>query len=311
VNKGKIHSTGPDSKAHTATKRSKFSMQTTSVLTEISVFKDSQILGNVRLNEHNYTYIKLKLAELFCDLTADFSFKKDVLTVSNYIDEFLTSFIPGIPEQLIKPGAGSTGILGLFPLYLAARCIQPSLIIESGVFVGASLNVFDSVFSKTTIHAFDIDLSRIKFQPRHSYLHEMDWIEYDNLPRKENSLVFFDDHINCALRIRQCIEKGIQYAIFDDSPPIGKLVKYRYPALPSIPVIMDTEIPDGCIFEWHHTGTEKKLRYKHDAALCASVRSNIKSCTPLDRFEDILGLGCGDKWFIELNPQANSQEQSS
>ena len=281
-------------------------MQTTSILSEISAFEDSQAFGDLKLNKHNYAYIKSELARIFCDLTNDFSFNKDVLTTSRYIDEFLTDFVPNIPEQLKYPGTGSTGIMGLFPLYLAARCIQPALIIESGVFVGTSLNMFDSVFPAAKIHAFDIDLSKIKLQPSHACLHEMDWVEFEDLPNDDNSLVFFDDHINCAIRIKQCMEKGIRYAIFDDSPPIGKLVKYRYPAIPSIPIILDENIPDGCTFEWHHNGTDKKLRYIHDAKLCESVRVHIKSSTPLDRFGDILGPGCGDKWFIELNLPAKN-----
>jgi len=276
-----------------------FSMAADSVTTEIPALQDEVFLGHIRLNTTNDNYIKNRLAKVFCDTLSQFPFSKNEIAVRGIIDNFFLRYKPSIPDTLIKQ-AGSTSLAGLLPLYVVSRLIDPDMIIESGVFVGSSLHMFSSTFDRLPIYAFDINLKKLRVKPDNASLNEMDWSQFNNLPRHDNTLAFFDDHINCAKRILECQSKGVRWAIFDDSPPVGRLFNYRYPAIPSIPMIMDESIPDGCAFEWCHQPTNTTIKYVHNSEICSSARNAIRRVTSLDLLMAIAGVSSGDKWLVEI-----------
>jgi len=278
---------------------SRFSMSEDSVVSQIHEFQSGGRFGNIRLNSTNVDYLKNKMAHKFSDAVRLFSISITPQTIKGFIDDFLLYCETRIPEA-IKGKKGSTSLPGLLPLYLVSRAIAPGMIIESGVFIGSSLHMFADTFSGLPIYAFDIDMTRLEIESQGIVLCEMDWNQFDHLPKHENTIVFFDDHINCAKRILECQKKGIRWAIFDDSPSIGRLEQYRYPAIPSVPIILDEFMPHGSTFEWHHLDTNLKLKYTHDLSLCEKARKVIKNAMSLDLFSEITGASCGDKWLVEI-----------
>ena len=275
-------------------------MESDSVVAQAPELIAGYSMGNIRINGANEEYVVHKLADAFCKATHAFAFSSRRSEINGYVVDFFQKYLPNIPDTL-KNKAGATSDAGLFPLYLCARAIEPDLLVESGIFIGASLHMFSSALGKLPIYAFDVNLGNLRFKPDNIDLKEMDWSEFSNLPTGANALAFFDDHINCAKRILECRERHFRWAIFDDSPTLGHLIGYRYPAVPSVPMVLDETLPDGCIFEWHHQATNTKLRYTHNSDLCRRARSAIRNAVSLDCFSDVNGMAAGDKWLVELN----------
>jgi hypothetical protein len=274
-------------------------MELDSVLVQIPELTGGNSMGNIRINSTNEEYVVQELADAFCNATRAFAFSSRRSEISGYVTDFFRKYLPSIPDTL-KNKVGATGDSGLLPLYLCARAIEPDLLVESGIFIGASLHMFCNALEKLAIYAFDVNLGNLRFKPDNVDLKEMDWSEFAYLPVGANALAFFDDHINCAKRILECHERRFRWAIFDDSPTLGHLIGYRYPAVPSVPMVLDENIPDGCIFEWQHQVTNTKLRYTHNSDLCRKARCVIRNAASLDCFSDVNGMVAGDKWLVEL-----------
>lgn len=274
-------------------------MESDSVVAQVRELIPGYSMGNIRINSTNQDYVVQRLVDAFCNATRVFAFSSRRSEIAGYVADFFHQYLPSIPDTL-KNKVGATSDSGLLPLYLCARAIDPDLLVESGVFIGASLHMFSIALGKLPIYAFDVNLGNLRIKPDNVHLKEMDWSQFTNLPTSSNALAFFDDHINCAKRIFECRERRFRWAIFDDSPTLGHLFGYRYPAVPSVPMILDENLTDGCIFEWHHQATDTMLRYTHNSELCRKARGVIRYAAPLDCFSDVNGMAAGDKWLVEL-----------
>jgi hypothetical protein len=119
-----------------------------------------------------------------------------------------------------------------------AEVMKPTHYIESGVFVGSSLYAFHSCSSVKHIWAIDPDLTHLKFTDeisnRTQYIdsHDFGEIQFGDLP--ENTVAYFDDHINTMSRIEQSAKKGIKILVFDDSVGFHGISQRIYPSIPSI-----------------------------------------------------------------------------
>ena len=136
------------------------------------------------------------------------------------IDDFLSTY----PRNKAAGKARTTATGSLMWLHLLTRSLDPSVIVESGVFRGASLVTLMRASRRAKLFAFDIDLSNLAFrnEDRITY-HEGDWSQA--LPRAQspNDLCYFDDHINNCLRIRQAYDQGFRH---DPNDPLGTLADY-------------------------------------------------------------------------------------
>ena len=282
-----------------ASAQKNLTMQGDSLVCEVEGLPEATSFGHFRNTLQNKTVLVDRLAETFAPICAALGVNTSTNDLSGYAEEFLFGYVPTIPPELVgKPG--STGICGLFPLYLLVRSIQPDVIIESGVFIGASLRMLRAAAPKATIVAFDISFANVvKCDPSIIY-HENDWTTYDSIPDGAETFAFFDDHINCAKRILECVERNVRWATFDDAPDIGTLYKYRYPAVPSVPMIMSDRLNDGAEFEWHHKPTGLNLRYRHDKRQSDAARELVERFSQLDACAGVFGQSAGDKWAVRL-----------
>ena len=255
-------------------------------------------IGNTQLNASNRGFVANAVARCFSQAVAPVLTPPDAQVIAGWFDELL-DYIKTIPEPL-RVQLGSTHDLGLLPLFLVAKTLDPKTIIESGVFVGSSLRMFEMTTNATDIIGFDVDFRNLKTEFSKAELIESDWFIRKDFPNPGEALAFFDDHIDCAKRILQCRERGIRWVMFDDSPDVGQLSKYRYPAIPSVPLILADGLPDPCTFEWYHEPTETYLEYTHTDASVRDARAVIESAASLDVFTHIFGQGVGDKWLVKL-----------
>ncbi|MFV1977065.1 MAG: hypothetical protein ACC651_15085 [Candidatus Scalindua sp.] len=134
--------------------------------------------------------------------------------------------------------------------YLILWCLShmflPEVYVESGVFVGSSLHAFINSPRIKKILAIDPNLSNLRIPkqniPDVEFINDKDFSQLETHFSGMRSLVFFDDHIDTASRILQAFEKGFRYVLFDDSTGLEGICQRLYPAVPTIPMIMNIEI---------------------------------------------------------------------
>jgi hypothetical protein len=139
--------------------------------------------------------------------------------------------------------------------YCLGQVLKPNTYIESGVFIGSSLHAYTQTDKIAKIVAIDPNLGKLKL-PKEDLMNakcidDLDFSQIDFGSIPDNTLAYFDDHINSAHRIIQAHEKGIKYLLFDDSTGFEGICQRLYPAVPTIPMIMHHEIlKEGDELNW-------------------------------------------------------------
>lgn len=126
--------------------------------------------------------------------------------------------------------------------WILSKVFRPRTYIESGVFIGSSFQAFTRAGVK---HAIAIDPNiHVLRVPKSSvnngqFVSDKDFsqLEIDNID--DQTLAYFDDHVNTAKRIIQANDKGIKYLCFDDSTGFEGICQRLYPAMPTLPIIMN------------------------------------------------------------------------
>jgi hypothetical protein len=127
-----------------------------------------------------------------------------------------------------------------------ANVLEPDIYIESGVFIGTSLHAFINASCIKEVVAIDPYLESLKVPhwniPGRTLINDRDFSQIEFKLFEKESLVYFDDHINTADRIIQAYNKGFRYLLFDDSTGLEGVCQRLYPAVPTIPMIMNCEL---------------------------------------------------------------------
>src|SRR5580698_252664 len=156
----------------------------------------------------------------------------DVLSV--FYHEFVTS--------PFRATFGGSRFNNLAWLHLIAKAMSPSLVIDSGTYMGASAWAFALALPDAEVWSFDVDLSRIAHRAKGVKFVEHDWTGNDWRPADlANALIYFDDHLDQARRLIEASERGIGLAIFDDDYPVTAFAGLAHGgfALPKIEFILD------------------------------------------------------------------------
>lgn len=131
-------------------------------------------------------------------------------------------------------------------LWCLSHIFLPEVYIESGVFIGSSLHAFINSPKIKKILAIDPDLKMLKIPckdiPGIEFIDDKDFSQIKINLSGIRSLAYFDDHIDTAARIIQSFDKGLRYVLFDDSTGLEGICQRLYPAIPTIPMIMNAEI---------------------------------------------------------------------
>lgn len=110
----------------------------------------------------------------------------------------------------------------IFASWFILRKIQPSLIVESGVFKGQGTWLLENACPKARLICLDPRLDYREYQSSKAEYHSTD---FDNLDFSgedlENALCFFDDHQSHYERLKSMYWKGFKRAIFEDNYPVG------------------------------------------------------------------------------------------
>lgn len=198
------------------------------------------------------------------------------------------------------------GILGTTPgngtiwLFLLARLLNPKVIVESGVYHGSSLFTLGNAAPHTKIFAFDLN-----FAPLLSRLNGVDYRQHDwgtdNVRAESSSdLCFFDDHINNCMRIRQSYDRGFRHVVVDNSPDVGEIHQFRYPAVPTMSMIENDKWAEGDTIEWNWNG--RRLRYTFRIADTFGVKDLIEGVYRFPSLKRWTGMEDAFHYYVKLKP---------
>lgn len=189
----------------------------------------------------------------------------------------------------VRQQAGGGGHNMAMLLWYMAKCIQPSEIIESGVFRGFSTWVLRNAAPLAKVVSCDVSFAELKWRDELTEYHCCDWAKV--VPSCHGStirrMVFFDDHQSQWKRIREASERGVEFAIFDDSYPSWCLHADADAAFPTIDMLFDRGLHDGQEVVWR---TECGMfRYSFDSAEADATRNLIAAWVRLPSLHAIFG----------------------
>ena len=150
----------------------------------------------------------------------------DIPWTNDDLKEGLKEFAELYRHRPIKNNTGGMKAAKMFYAWFVAKQMQPSVIIESGVWYGQSTWVFEQAAPKAEIHCIDPvpyykDAKGYYSDKANYYTQDflqLDWTHVD----KENSLCFFDDHQDAIARVARCCELHFKTLIFEDNYPPGQ-----------------------------------------------------------------------------------------
>ncbi len=190
--------------------------------------------------------------------------------VATVLDDFFALY----PARPVADNKGGSGLNDSLWLYLLARLFEPALIVESGSHKGHSAWLFRQACPDAEIHSFDIDHSRLQHRAAGVTFHEEDWGPAafpDADPAR--SLVFLDDHISHARRLREARDKGFRHLLLDDNFSAATLHATGGPPLPTLAMLMDPDLPLGHELAW--TRNQKHYRYVYDEPEAAEAAALV------------------------------------
>lgn len=206
------------------------------------------------------------------------------------IAETVTEFLEVYKRRPVFDNRGGSGFHNCFWLFVLARILNPSLIVESGVWRGQSSWILSSASPEAMVHGFDVDIRKAPRETTAIRYHEMDWTEFEFADVDAgDSLCFFDCHVNQARRVREAYARGFRLLLFDDNPPTHKLAAYGAPPLPTIDMVMKSRPDPGDSIEWVWKGLPR--RYVYDPADEHGARDLIARYTVLPDVGSATALG--------------------
>jgi len=180
---------------------------------------------------------------------------KTAWPVSQLADSFtvVKAFYDSYLGSVYQAEDGGSRFNNLLWLHLLAKATQPSVIIDSGTYRGASAWAFATALPRCPIYSFDIDLSRLAYRsPGVTYI-QQDWatcgFEGCNLA---GALAYFDDHVDQGLRLMQAAARGVTRMIFDDDFPVTSFARMAHGghALPKIEFALDEDLQAVPALTW-------------------------------------------------------------
>jgi hypothetical protein len=183
-------------------------------------------------------------------------------------------------------------------LFMLVRALRPKVAVESGVLRGSSLFMQRFAHPHHKQYAFDLDFSNLAYTSDTVIYREHDFGTDDVRAEGPDDFCYFNDHINNCLRIRQCYERGFKHLVLDDSPDLGEIQAYRFPALPSVSMIANGKFQDGDTLDWTWNG--QHLRYTFRTEHTYGARELIDHCHPIPHIRLWTGLQDSNAYYVKL-----------
>jgi len=178
--------------------------------------------------------------------------------LADWIGEFRDLYAARpVPEN--KGGAGFNSSLCL---WLTARLARPAAIIESGTFQGHSAWLLRQAAPQAEVLTFDTVPENLRHRTPGVRYCTGDWSE-PGAPRPTaapaETLLFFDDHVSHARRIREAQAQGYRLALMDDDLPADALYATGWPPAPTVSMLFDPDMEAGQEVVWRRNGRRHRI----------------------------------------------------
>jgi hypothetical protein len=140
----------------------------------------------------------------------------------------LLEFYKLYDQRPIKDNEGGMKSPHLFNTWFALKQLQPKLIIESGVWKGLGTWTIENALPETKLISIDINFSHLQYKSGQALYLDRDIKSYDwehlldtKYPgiKRDEIVVFLDDHQNFLDRIEFIYGLGIKHILYEDNYP--------------------------------------------------------------------------------------------
>lgn len=203
----------------------------------------------------------------------------------------VAAFYDNYLNSIHRNQSGGSRFNNLLFLFLIAKAASPSVIIDSGTFTGSSAWAMHLGCPTADLYSFDIDLSRLPARDAGVHYLEQDWATYDwSRIDLTHSLVYFDDHVDQALRLIQAAEAGLPLAIFDDDFTFAGALEMAHGglALPKIEFLLDDALDSQTELKWMVGAKEFSWAVPHEKM--AQARKAIAETCRLPNTSLVTGI---------------------
>jgi len=126
-------------------------------------------------------------------------------------------------ERPIPDNAGGMRAPHLFMLWFALHVLKPRAVVESGVWLGQGTWLLERACPQAELYCIEPALQRIRYRSERARYFAQDFATIDwTALRREETLLFFDDHQNAYERLKQAKWFGFRHLIFEDNYPASR-----------------------------------------------------------------------------------------
>ncbi len=149
----------------------------------------------------------------------------------NFLKKNLNNFLKLYSRKPIKNNFSGMRLEHCYALYSILKKINPSNVIESGVWKGQTTWLIRKSLKSAKIFSIDTDLNQREFLLNNVKYLNKDITQYDwsNLNKKK-TIIIFDDHICFSKRINFLLKNKFKHIIFDDNLP-NNFISYYTPKM--------------------------------------------------------------------------------
>lgn len=211
----------------------------------------------------------------------------------------IEAFATALPTCPVYQDTGGSGFSAAMLLWTIAKSVRAQLVVESGVFRGFTTWVLRQAGPPVRQYAFDISFAERKRVEQQVTYYETDWMNVPiDVPNREHTLIYFDDHVDQWRRVREAAERGFRYLVFDDSLPSTALHNDGMAAVPTIDMLFEDHLTDGEEILWRTECGE--FCYRHDSAQAAATSKLVEARVRLPDLHFVFGYAPGNLTLVVL-----------
>ena len=206
----------------------------------------------------------------------------------------VTAFPALYERRPVLDNKGGSGFNDSLWLYSLACMLAPERIVELGSFKGHSAWLFRQACPDAAIDSFDVDTQQRVHDAAGVRFHRGDWSESEIAAKpSERALLFLDDHISHARRLREAHARGFRVLLLDDNFPADQLYATGGPPVPTLAMILDASLTAPGEIAWTRNG--KAYRCRVDPGELAAARNLIAQAVELPELAPLTRYPLGSR----------------
>jgi hypothetical protein len=197
------------------------------------------------------------------------------ITPPENLATLITDGIAVYEKSPIRQSYGGNRLVNGLSLYVVLRCLNPDVVLESGVYKGFTSYIFtEATAAHTKLYCFDPRPDyRLYSSPKASY-HTDDITGFQASVVNGSKIAFFDDHQAQLDRIEWALANGITTMILDDDHPLSSMFRSGQPPVPSLAMIQEHQsYTPGKSYQWQNRFGV--FTYTHTEALAQRMQKII------------------------------------